>query len=158
MQGYNGGIMLRKSLSIKKSHDGVIRPQITSLIDVMTILLVFLMKSFSVEGNIITPANDLTLPVSCSKETPGLVTTLEITQTAVMAEGEIIIRHDAYRENDSLFIPQLAEWLSHHGTARGKEIMLQADRTLPFELLKRIMFTCSKAGRDDFTILVQQEG
>jgi hypothetical protein len=43
--------------------DGTFRPQLTSLIDVMTILLVFLIKSFSVDGNLITPSDDLILPV-----------------------------------------------------------------------------------------------
>lgn len=141
----------------KNMSNAVMKPQITSLIDVMTILLVFLMKSFSVEGNIITPASDLTLPLSASRTAPQPVTTIEITESAVRSGDEVIATHDSYRKNDSLFIPSLALWLSQHESFRKNEIMLQADKHLPFDILKRVMFTCSKSGRNDFTILVQQE-
>jgi len=139
------------------SSNSVVKPQITSLIDVMTILLVFLMKSFSVEGNIITPSNDLTLPVSTSHTAPEPVTCLEITGSAIRAGEEVVTTFDTLGNEDSLLIPALANWLSSHESFRKSEIMLQADRHLPFSLLKRVMFTCSKSGRTDFTILVQQE-
>lgn len=148
---------MRLMVSHTKNNNPIFKPQITSLIDVMTILLVFLMKSFSVEGNIITASNDCTLPLSSSKERPSLVTTLEITENAVLAEGEVIINHKTYRDRDSLFIPEIAHWFAERSSIENKKIMLQADRKLPFSLLKRIMYTCNRAGRQEFTILVQQE-
>lgn len=60
--------------------DGTVRPQLTSLVDVMTILLVFLIKSFSSEGSLVTPAADLVLPVSTSEETPRVRSSIEITK------------------------------------------------------------------------------
>ena len=145
------------SLSSKRPVS-VCKPQLTSLIDVMTILLVFLMKSFSVEGNLITPSNDLTLPVSTSREAPVPVTTLEITADGLAAQGELIARLGSYTDEDPLEIPPLAQWLTARKDGAGREIMLQADRKIPFSVIKRVMYTCSKTGFEDFTILVQQEG
>lgn len=139
-------------------HSPVCKPQLTSLIDVMTILLVFLMKSFSVEGNLITPSEDLQLPVSTSREAPVPVPTLEISASSIMSDGEVILPTSVISEDDSLELQPLTKWLIPRKSSAMKEIMLQADQHIPFTIIKRVMFTCSKAGFDDFTILVQQEG
>jgi biopolymer transport protein ExbD len=139
-------------------HSPVCKPQLTSLIDVMTILLVFLMKSFSVEGNLITPSDDLQLPLSASREAPVPVATLEISATSIMSDGEVILPTSTISEDDSLELQPLTKWLIPRKNSAMKEIMLQADQHIPFTIIKRVMFTCSKAGFDDFTILVQREG
>ena len=72
-----------------EKENGSFRPQLTSLIDVMTILLVFLIKSFSVEGNLITPSADLVLPVSESKQVPTPVTTIELTKDAILKAKDL---------------------------------------------------------------------
>jgi biopolymer transport protein ExbD len=141
-----------------RGDTGICKPQLTSLIDVMTILLVFLMKSFSVEGNLITPSPDLELPLSTSRNAPEPVTTLEITSSIVTSDGETVADVAAFVKSDSLLIPPLSDWLRLRHTQATREIMLQADRHIPFNVLKRVMYTCSKEGFDDFTILVQQEG
>ena len=148
---------MKRLSSHRPAAPSVFKPQITSLIDVMTILLVFLMKSFSVEGNLITPSSDLTLPFSTAGETPEPVTSLEITTDALIAQGERITSLAAGTENDSLELPPLSEWLARR-KGGSREIMLQADRRIPFSVIKRVLFTCSKSGFDDFTILVQQKG
>jgi biopolymer transport protein ExbD len=154
----------------KRQNASVCKPQITSLIDVMTILLVFLMVNFSVDGSLVTPSADLELPESSSRENPEPVTVLELTATAVLVQGETIVRYTDFPGNDSLSIPSLAVWLRAHRSpdkpaSPGKQaspgrrsIMLQADRRIPFAVIKRVMYTCSKTGFDDFTILVRQEG
>jgi biopolymer transport protein TolR len=147
-----------KRLSIRENGSGATcKPQLTSLIDVMTILLVFLMKSFSVEGNLITPSQDLVLPASTSRETPEPVTTLEITGETLQSEGELIATLGPFTDEDSMVLAPLSQWLSRRTTS-SREIMLQADRRIPFSVIKRVLFTCSRSGFDDFTILVQQEG
>jgi len=149
---------MKRLIHTSDDSSAVCKPQLTSLIDVMTILLVFLMKSFSVEGNLITPSEDLQLPVSTSHEVPVPVPTLEISASAIISEGEKILSTADISEDDSLELQPLSEWLSPRRQENMKEIMLQADQHIPFTVIKRVMFTCSKAGFDDFTILVQQEG
>ena len=101
---------------------------------------------------------DLELPASSAEATPETVTTLEITSTAVLSNGEPIVAISSFINGDSLTIPQITDWLERHTSIRSGEIMLQADRRTPFSIMKRVMYTCSRAGYDDFTILVRQEG
>jgi len=142
---------------------GTFRPQLTSLVDIMTILLIFLIKSFSVEGNILTPSPDLQLPVSNSKDHPRVISTIEITQNSIVAEGTTITTIQSFSESNDMNIPELYTYLSNKRvreniTDTGKELMIQSDKEIEFNIIKRVMFTCSKAGYSDFTILVIQEG
>ncbi len=158
---------MKSNLSFIKTHssnnvDGTFRPQLTSLIDVMTILLVFLIKSFSVEGNLITPSHDLELPVSTSQKPPKPMLSLEITKSSVISEGEIIAEIDQFKNSDSLLIPFLRDWMlvqkSKSDDAKSvTEVLIQSDRNIEFNVVKRVMYTCSKAGFSDFSVLVLEE-
>lgn len=142
--------------------DGTFRPQLTSLVDVMTILLVFLIKSFSVEGNLITPSPDLQLPVSTSKTPPKPTCTIEVTKEEIISEGNSITTIESIEKQDSLIIPLLYKWMNIQkakcsDTTKINEVLIQSDREVEFNIIKRVMFTCSKAGFTDFSVLVMEE-
>lgn len=141
--------------------DTAFRPQLTSLIDVMTILLVFLIKSFSVDGNLITPAQDLVLPVSTSEKRPQHQSSIEITKLGIISEGNVIVRISEL-ENDSMLIVPLYDWMRvlnsvNKTTEHSSALMIQCDRDIEFSIVKKVMFSCSKAGFTDFSVLVIQE-
>lgn len=148
--------------TLQQGGHGIFKPQLTSLVDVMTILLVFLIKSFSVEGNIITPADDLELPVSTSEKTPRPRCSIVISRSALMAEGEIIESLAAIGRDDSLLVPPLfsymkAQYSRSKASAARPEVIIQCDREVAYAYVKKVMFTCSKAGFTDFSVLVLQE-
>lgn len=141
---------------------GVFQPQLTSLIDVMTILLVFLIKSFSTEGNIVTPAEDLMLPVSTSQNTPEIRCSLVITKKSILVDGMELVPLTNLTKSDSMMIPSLYKWMSVEknkctDSSGIKELMIQCDRDIEFAIVKKVMFTCSKAGFTNYTVLVMQE-
>jgi biopolymer transport protein ExbD len=135
------------------------KPQLTSLVDVMTILLVFLIKSFSVEGSLVTPSPDLELPFSTSNKPPRPICTIEITRNAVIADGNILAKIEQFAGADSMNIPVLHDWMRLQAdkcrdTVKIREVLIQADKNTEFNVIKRVMFTCSKAGFTDYSVLV----
>jgi biopolymer transport protein ExbD len=145
-----------------RGNDGTFRPQLTSLIDVMTILLVFLIKSFSVEGNIVTPSDDLVLPLSSSEKPPQLRTSIDITRNAVLADGEELTTLSEIAGSDSLLIASLYSWMQmqrrqYRDSLQIPAVMIQCDREVEFSYVKKVMFTCSKAGFIHYSVLVMQE-
>lgn len=148
--------------SATQGNAGTFRPQLTSLVDVMTILLVFLIKSFSVQGNLVTPSPDLTLPISTSQKPPEPMCAIEVTQSAVVSDGNLIAPIASFENSDSLLVPSLLEWMSIEkakcdDTTKVQEVLIQSDREIPFNIIKRVMYTCSRAGFADFSVLVLQE-
>ncbi len=145
---------INNSLLPKDSNnlENLCKPQLTSLIDVMTILLVFLIKSFSVEGDIITQSPQVQLPVSVSKQKPEIVQSVEITKTNITSGGTVITDIKSFCNNKELMIEPLYKKLKNN--LKNNKIMIQSDKDIEFNIVKRVMFTCSKAGFTDFTVLV----
>ncbi|MFP4013650.1 MAG: ExbD/TolR family protein [Chitinispirillaceae bacterium] len=144
------------------------KPQLTSLIDVMTILLIYLLKSFSSEGEIITVSQDLVLPVSSAQKRPELMVTLVVNNSFLMVDDRKLVNMDELPE-DELVIPQLDEWLRKRREATEKigmysektkfkgDILIQGDKRIHFRLLKRIMYTCGQQGYNNFSLAVRKK-
>jgi biopolymer transport protein ExbD len=155
-------MMLSKHPRIGREHadGGTFRPQLTSLVDVMAIILIFLIKTFSTEGNIVTPSSDLELPVSTSVKKPTPRWSIEISRSAVMSEGAFITSTAGFAQGDSLLMPQLFKWLRTMRRLRDDttaKALIQCDKEVPYAIVKKVMYTCSKAKFTDFSVLVIQE-
>lgn len=161
---------LRKSRTDKNLK--AFKPQLTSLIDVMTILLIYLLKSFSSEGEIVTLSKDLMLPESSAKKKPELTVVLTVNNDYILAENkDYLTTVDKVLSSDDLIIPELSNWLNNrrkitkeieeHSTKTKftGDITIQADKHIRFRLLKKIMYTCGRQGYNNFSLAVlKKEG
>lgn len=141
---------------------GSFRPQLTSLVDVMTILLVFLIKSFSVEGNLDTPARDLELPVSVSEKPPEPRFAFAVTRNAIVFESEIIASLESVEQSDSMNVAPLATWIESRKVKMGitgplHDLVIHVDREVEFSIVKKVLYTCSMAGFKDYSIMAISE-
>jgi biopolymer transport protein ExbD len=155
-------MMLSKNPRFGLGHadTGTFRPQLTSLVDVMAIILIFLIKTFSTEGNIITPSSDLELPVSTSDKKPTPRWSIEISRNAILSDGAFITSTEGVAKRDSLLMPELYKWLLTMRRLRAdttSKALIQYDKEVPYAIVKKVMYTCSKAKFTDFSVLVIQE-
>jgi biopolymer transport protein ExbD len=144
--------------------------RLTSMIDMMTILLVFLLKSYSAEGQIVTITKDLRLPESTSKTTPIVTSVISITSEWILLDGRPIEKIASVLTKNELIIQNLSDELANLRTLtegigdlggsmmgfRGN-IAIQGDREITFDLLKRIMFTCGRVGYNNMLLTVMQK-
>lgn len=142
--------------------NGVFRPQLTSLVDIMVILLFFLIQSFSIEGNLVTPSSDLELPLSSAKNAPQPFCSVHITKNNVLVDDMIVTTNDKIAESKDFMIPGLFKLMKiqkakSKDSLSAKKLLVQADKEIPFAIVKKVMYTCSKAGFEDFKVLVIQE-
>lgn len=125
-----------------------------SMMDMMTIILLFLLKSFSTEGALITPSEHLRLPVSEQGQKPKKELTVSIAKNVIMVNDQVIMDVSEIRK-DVMLIPPLASRLSDYAAQEqeleidvGKEftheVIISGDEKIPFELLFKVMYTCSK--------------
>ncbi|MDD5674224.1 MAG: biopolymer transporter ExbD [Chitinivibrionales bacterium] len=157
-------VQLRKSRSNGKFK--AIRPQLTSVIDMMTVLLCYLLQSFSSEGEIVTVSKNLDLPQSTAQKTPQLTTVVTVNNDVILAEGQALARVDEVLATDDLVIPQLNDWLQVRRQTTEKlakystslkfkgDVMIVGDKRIRFRLLKKIMYTCGQQGFNNFSLAV----
>jgi biopolymer transport protein ExbD len=143
-------------------NNSVFRPQLTSLVDIMVILLFFLIQSFSVEGNLVTPSTDLELPVSTSKKPPQVHNSIDITRTNVIVNDLVVTTNDKIAASSDFLIKDIFTMMQaikskSNDPATAGKLLIQADKEVPFAIVKKVMYSCSKAGFDDFKVLVIQD-
>lgn len=158
---------------IERRSPSAFKIQITSMVDMFVILLVFLLKSYSTSPVNITPKEGLRIPESTSNVDPVDVVKLIVSKEAVFVEDEKIIdlkegklSREDLDQSDDQFIRKLYQALDQHAEKAktiselneefvfdGK-ILLQADRELNYEVLRRVMYTSMMAGYADVKLAV----
>ncbi len=141
--------------------------RLTSLMDILTVLLLFLLKSFVVGGEVVTPVPGVDLPESSSETTPKSAIVIAIFGNNVMMDGELIITVSAAVDADDMYIEALAERLdaarekiAEIARYRGDDeefsgrVAIQGDRDINFEILQRVMYTCSITGFENISLAV----
>ena len=145
--------------------------QLTAMVDMFTILIVFLLKSFSTSSVTITPHKNLQLPHSTAYKEPIEALRLVIAMDGIYVDDkkvvEVVEGHIDKQQidaNDADFIRGLYEELDRQAT-RSKEIaeknedvafdgkiVMQADARLDYALIKKVMYTSSLAGFADMKL------
>ena len=140
--------------------------KLTSMIDMFTILLVFLLKSYSAEGQIMSVAPDLRLPESIAQKAPQTTSIIAITNDFILLDGKQVTTVSQVISNNKLLIPELLTELKklrllsekvgeiHSNMGFTGTISLQGDRELPYLVIKKIMFTCGQIGYNDMLLTV----
>ncbi|MES2965351.1 MAG: biopolymer transporter ExbD [Bdellovibrionota bacterium] len=156
-----------------KRSPSTFKIQITSMVDMFVILLVFLLKSYSTSPVIITPSEGMTLPASTSAKDPVDSLKLMVSKSGVWVEDKKIIDlKDGAIDvkdvdpSDTQFIRSLYTELdtqaSKTRTIASKndtiefdgKVLMQADRGLNYETLRKVMYTAMMAGYSDVKIAV----
>jgi biopolymer transport protein ExbD len=132
---------------------------ITSMLDMFTILIIFLLKSYSAEGIILPIPAELHIPFSTTQiaPEPGLV--VEVAMDRLVVDGyHLDVDLAAVQGSDELIVKELYEHLmlkaaqyeqisslNPNADFTGK-LILEGDKDIPFRYLKKILYTCGQAG------------
>ena len=146
----------KKSKALARGKDKKVSLNLTALIDMVTILVVFLLKSYSAEGQIVTLSDALTLPESRADQTLELFLEIVVTNDVILVDGDPIVYVDETVLSEGNPIPILVERLSDHleytrlmrGITDEKEmkVNIQGDVAVQAILLQRVRSSCATAG------------
>lgn len=169
------GLGRRRGMSkyIDRRIPSTFKIQITSMVDMFVILLVFLLKSYSTSPVNLTPNDKLTLPASSASKDPVDALKMVVSKTAIYVEDQKIvdltdgkIDPNLVDPSDTQFIRSLFNELDQQAkksrTIASKnselefdgKVILQADRGLNYEILKKVMYTSMMAGYSDVKFAV----
>ena len=163
-----------RSFARKLAEPEVIKDlNITPMMDMMTIILVFLLKSFSSTTATITFDQNLQVPKSFTELKPKLAVTVTVTKKVILVEGDAIAPINAGRVDPAVkrdgengyYITPLVEILEKHARREKRvaemsgqkfegQLMLVADQTTPYRLLTEVIYSCGQAGYANYRLLV----
>ena len=146
----------RFEIPIKKNQSFGLN--ITSMTDMFTILLVFLLQSFAAGEVQIDPIQGIRLPQSSTEKNPVDGAKLSVSGTEIKFDQKVValikdnqVDTAALDAHDNQFIKPLFEELKKLNTdneklAKTGKVLLQADENIPYATLRKIMYTASMAG------------
>ncbi|MCG8436798.1 MAG: biopolymer transporter ExbD [Pseudomonadales bacterium] len=129
-------------------HKAVATLNLTSLMDIFTILLIFLLVNNNNAAKL--PDNkDIQLPESIAQELPSEVLTIQVSPNDVIVEGQRIADTETVKAQQERTVQALVDELNFRasqslgGTAdEEREVMILADREVPYAVIKKLMRSC----------------
>jgi biopolymer transport protein ExbD len=154
---------------------------ITSLMDAMTIILCFLLKSYEATDVTVAASDELKIPPSSALQAVKKSVALVVSQKGILVDGTPVVEVEellddagnptyqvAESEKKGQLITELYDELldkaeeqkdlaAQIGTEEAAfkgQILLQCDKNLPFSLIREVMYTAGQAQFGEFKFVV----
>jgi biopolymer transport protein ExbD len=155
----------------RKRGNATVKLNITSMIDMFTLMVVFLLQNYSAQGQLVTPAEGLRLPKSSVEKMAKEALNVKVSQKTIMVENAIVIDQDDYKKllsQKDFMIDPLFKVLGKYSAEAKKsaemfktefsgKISIQGDVEIPYNILTRVMYTCGQAGYPNMNLIVYRK-
>ena len=168
----------RKAMARKKRRDreaeGEIKElNITAMMDLMTIILVFLIKSFSASSITVTASEDVRPPMSSARATPKDTIAITVTPKSIMVgdkkrvdltnaavkpgdlQGKLILPLDAALKKEVEKLKYIAE--RNPTSPFNQEVSIIGDKRVSYTLLSAVLYTAGQNELQNFRFIILQK-
>jgi biopolymer transport protein ExbD len=152
----------------KKS--GYAELMLTSLVDMFTIIVIFLLQNFSASGDILYMSKDIKLPFAVHGAELERAPVISVSADAVTVDGKQVATTEDLFKNDVLNVPELEDALREEKRRyeqihqndpehpfRGL-VNVQADKKVGFKVIKKVMFACNQSGFGNISFAAMAKG
>ena len=132
---------------------------VVPMVDMMTMLVIFLLQQFSSTGEVLYMQKDIKLPDARHGQMIEIAPVVAISAQQIVVTGvKVADIPDLDRDSGYLNIPALEErlrdekkrWEFIHKVDPNSKwdgiVNIQADKAVPFRIVKRVMYSCGVAG------------
>jgi biopolymer transport protein TolR len=151
----------------RQRRHGASHYALVPFIDMMTILVVFLL-AHTAEVDILPNTKNISIPQSLSERKPSAAVVVMVTKDSVYVDGQLVGSvADVLANTGNVFGPLKAALMAQNDRylsgARQtditkREVTIMGDKSTPYSLLKKIMWTCSDAeyGKVSFAVIERE--
>lgn len=153
----------RRTKRMARSHKKIPKMNLTSLMDVFTILVFFLLTN-SASNEALEAPKEIDLPTSIVETKPKETVVVLVTPESILVQGTLVASTLDVIQSDAIVVESIKKELLIQrskafaaDTIELPEVNVLADRKIPFSLLKKIMSSCTSAGYDNISLAVIQK-
>lgn len=160
--------IVKRSIDVKSTRALSQSLNLTSLIDFMSVLVIFLLMNFSADGDLSQNAPDVVPPEAQAGSVIVRKPIIAISETHVTFEGAIVeSSRVVMSETDDYLLPKLAEALKREqenfklfnpGKPFKGEVIIMAHEKLPYKLVRRVFVAAAKAGFPNIAYMTRAVG
>jgi biopolymer transport protein ExbD len=132
---------------------------LTSMVDVLSVLMFFLLSIYSGGGYLTILPSGLELPASNVRAPLTRQVEVAVLKDKILVDRQQISDDPvAFTDSPDLLLPGLQAALAANASAGTPEarVTIEADRSIPFRLLKKIIYTADQAGFRKQSLAVHQ--
>ncbi|MDH5356079.1 MAG: biopolymer transporter ExbD [Gammaproteobacteria bacterium] len=151
---------IKRMARSKKKIPGM---NLTSLMDVFTILVFFLLTN-SAGNEALEAPKEITLPASVVETKPKETVVVLVTPESILVQGVLVASTPDVIRNPTIIVEGIKnELLRQKSRSIGAEatevpeVNVLADRAIPFSLLKKVMSSSTSAGYSKISLAVIQK-
>jgi biopolymer transport protein ExbD len=161
--------MSRRAKRMERHHrrnKGHTSLNLVPMIDLLTVLVFFLLVNSS-DGVLLQSSKAIELPVSIAQEKPENTLVIQVTSNEIVVQGQRVASVDEVLASSGVIIPGLKQELDYQaGKSRQSlapdapfegKVTIQADRRVHYQLLKKVMATCTYAHYSQIALAVSQK-
>jgi biopolymer transport protein TolR len=146
-------------------HKGDFELNLIPLIDILSVMVSFLLV-YSTEVEVIQNSKGIEIPQSISQTAPEHSVVVMITKTDLFVQGEFIASIKDVQADQAATIGALSAALKRpllvgkdvsEAALAAREITIMADKSLPYDVLKKVMATCTDADYGKISLAVLQK-
>lgn len=138
------------------------------MIDILSVMVAFLLV-YSTEVEVLQNTKGIDIPESVAEVKPRETVVVMVTPTQLLVQGEAIMTVEQVRATRGSIIPQLKAALERPTVAmpravlerdiEARELTIMGDKVVPYEVLKKVMATCTDAnfGRISLAVLQREK-
>ncbi len=134
------------------------------LIDIMSVMVAFLLV-YSADVEVIQNGKGVQIPQSIAEEKPKQSVVVMITKDQLFVQGELVTSIDEIRAARTQLIKPLhavlaRPMLGSENVAEdlaSREITVIADKSLPYDVVRRVMSTCTSEGYGNISLAVLEK-
>ena len=155
---------IQKRAERRNRNQSMVDMNLVSLIDVFTILIFFLMSNVGVETLASTRA--VQLPESMSQKAPKETVLVTVTGSEILVGGKVVASvRDALAVDSDLIQPLKAELdviaarpvALAENAAQVHSVTIMGDKDIPYQLLRKVMYTAARADFTDVSFAVNRK-
>ena len=134
-------------------------------IDILTVMVAFLLV-YATQVEVIHNAKAIPLPESIARQQPHATVVVTITKSDIYVQGERVATVPQVLAQTGNDIASLRAALQRSGVVGStassddpahRELTIMADKTLPYEVLKKVMSTCTAADYSHIALAVLEK-
>jgi len=156
----------RRIKRMSRNKIGIPKINLTALMDVFTILVFFLLVN-SGQSEILDTPKEIKLPESSVQSKPKETVVIFVSPEAVVVQGEPVISMQDLLDSEGRIEPISARLAALKGSVIGRstqvvaasqEVTVLADKSIPFEVIRRVLSTCTGEGYTNISLAVVEKG
>jgi len=157
----------RRIRRMTRNKSAVPKLQLTSLMDVFTTLVFFLVLNSSSGVETLKQPKDVKLPESIVEQKPRETVVIVVGTEYVLVQGKPVARVADIEASGDVPVEQVGARLaelresvigvSTKTVAESQEVTVLADKTVPFHVLKKVMAACTEQGYTRVSLAVVQK-